>query len=82
MTCGARALRKATKDDYRKVIELMMIQQKKDIQIRAKAREILDKTGKIHQSRGFLLFNHYTLLKDNLPDGQDFEDFLEEFKRT
>ena len=29
---------------------------------------------------GALLFTHYSLLKDDLPDGDTFEDFLEEFK--
>ena len=47
MNCGAKALRKAKKNDYRKVAELMMIEQKEYMQIRAKARGKLDKTGKI-----------------------------------
>ena len=43
-------------------------------------QEVYRKFGFLHPKEGSLLFNHYTLLKDDLPDCQDFEDFLEEFK--
>ena len=44
------------------------------------SQKVYRKFGFLDPKEGSLLFNHYTLLKDDLPDGQDFEDFLEEFK--
>ena len=44
------------------------------------SQEVYRQFGFLHPKEGSLLFTHYNLLKDDLPDGQDFEDFLEEFK--
>lgn len=38
------------------------------------SREVYRKFGFLHPKEADLLFAHYTLLKHDLPDGQDFED--------
>ena len=44
------------------------------------SREVYKKFGFLHPEEASMLFTHYNLLKDDLPDGQDFEEFLDEFK--
>lgn len=44
------------------------------------SQAVYRKFGFLRRREGALLFTQYNLLKDDLPDGQDFEDFLEEFK--
>ena len=44
------------------------------------SQAVYRKFGFLHPKEGALLFTHYSLLKDDLPDGDTFEDFLEEFK--
>jgi len=44
------------------------------------SQAVYRKFGFLQVREGASLFAHYSLLKDDLPDGQDFEDFLEEFK--
>ena len=44
------------------------------------SQEVYRKFGFLRPKEADLLFNHYCLLKDDLPDGQSFEDFLEEFE--
>ena len=48
--CGAQALRKATKDDYKKVAERVMIEQKEHIQTSAQMKGLLDKQLRILQA--------------------------------
>lgn len=43
-------------------------------------QEVYRKFGFLHPKEGSLLFTHYNLLKDDLPDGTDFEDFLDELE--
>ena len=45
------------------------------------SKSVYKKFGFLHPKEGALLFNHYSLLKHDLPDGENFEDFLEDFKR-
>ena len=44
------------------------------------SQAVYKKFGFMSPKEASFLFTHYNLLKDDLPDGQDFEDFLEEFK--
>ena len=44
------------------------------------SQAVYRKFGFLHPKEGALLFTHYSLLKDDLPDGDTFEDFLGEFK--
>lgn len=44
------------------------------------SREVYKKFGFLRPREASLLFTHYNLLKDDLPDGTEFEDFLDEFK--
>ena len=44
------------------------------------SQEVYKKFGFLRPEEATLLFDHYNLLKDDLSDGQDFEDFLAEFK--
>lgn len=44
------------------------------------SQAVYRKFGFLHPKEGALLFAQYSFLKDDLPDGDDFEDFLEEFK--
>lgn len=44
------------------------------------SREVYRKFGFLHPKEGALLFTHYNLLKNDLPDGQTFEDFVEELE--
>ena len=44
------------------------------------SQKVYRKFGFLDPKEGSLLFNHYSLLKDDLPDGTDFEDFLEELE--
>jgi len=44
------------------------------------SREVYNKFGFLRPKEASLLFTHYNLLKDDLPDGTDFEDFLDEFE--
>jgi len=73
--CGAHALRKATKDDYKKVAERVMIEQKEDIQVRAKMRGMLLKTKEILQA---LVKNdaEYKKLLERKKSGEFVEDLI------
>ena len=44
------------------------------------SQKVYKKFGFLHPKEASTLFTHYNLLKDDLPNGQEFEDFLEEFK--
>lgn len=44
------------------------------------SREVYKKFGFLHPKEASLLFTHYNLLKDDLPDGTGFEEFLDEFR--
>lgn len=44
------------------------------------SQAVYKKFGFMSPKEANFLFTHYNLLKDDLPDGQDFEDFLKEFK--
>lgn len=73
--CGAQALRKATKDDYKKVAERVMIEQKEDIQVRAKMTGMLDKKSRILQA---LIKNdaEYKKLLERKKSGEFVEDLI------
>jgi len=49
LNCGTKTLRKATKGDHRKVAELMRVEQIESIQIRDKARRMLDEHRRVLQ---------------------------------
>lgn len=44
------------------------------------SQAVYRKFGFMHPKEGALLFTQYSLLKRDLPDGDNFEDFLEDFK--
>lgn len=73
--CGAQALRKATKDDYKKVAERVMIEQKEVIQVRAKMKGIIDKQLRILQA---LVKNEaeYKKLLERKKSGESVEDLI------
>ncbi|MGB5910136.1 MAG: hypothetical protein WBH31_02965 [Promethearchaeia archaeon] len=73
--CGAQALRKATKDDYKKVAERVMIEQKEDIQVRAKMKGMLLKMKGILQA---LVKNdaEYKKLLERKKSGEFVEDLI------
>ena len=73
--CGAQALRKATKDDYKKLAERMMIKQKEVIQVRAKMNGIIDKQLRILQA---LVKNdaEYKKLLERKKSGESVEDLI------
>jgi len=73
--CGAQALRKATKDDYKKVAERTMIEQKEDIQFRAKMKGMIDKQLRILQA---LVKNdaEYKKLLKRKKSGESVEDLI------
>ena len=42
------------------------------------SQAVYQKFGFLHPKEGAMLFTQYNLLKDDLPDGDTFEDFLED----
>ena len=42
------------------------------------SQAVYRKFGFLRPKEGALLFTHYNLLKEDLPDSQDFEEFLED----
>lgn len=73
--CGAQALRKATKDDYKKLAERMMIEQKEVIQVKAKMKGIIDRQLRILQT---LVKNEaeYKKLLERKKSGESVEDLI------
>ena len=73
--CGAQALRKATKDDYKKVAERVIIEQKEVIQVRAKMKGMIDKQLRILQA---LVKNdaEYKKLLKRKKSGESVEDLI------
>ena len=44
------------------------------------SQAVYKRFGFMQPKEGALLLTQYSLLKEDLPDGDDFEDFLESFK--
>ena len=44
------------------------------------SKQVYRKFGFLHPEEGAMLFTQYNLLKDDLPDGDSFEDFLEDLE--
>jgi len=44
------------------------------------SKQVYRKFGFLHPKEGAMLFTQYNLLKDDLPDGDSFEDFLEDLE--
>lgn len=74
-TSKAQALRKETKDDYKKLTERMMIAQKEHIQVRAKMMGMVDKLERILQN---LVKNEaeYKKLLERKRSGESVEDLI------
>lgn len=73
--CGTKALRKATKDDYKKVAERVMIEQKEDIQLRVKMKGLIEKQLRILQA---IVKNdaEYKKLLKRKKSGESVEDLI------
>jgi len=66
--CGSHGLRKAKKDDYKKLDKRMMIEVKEDLQNRAQFKANLDKLGEILQALAKNDAEYKNLLKTKNPD--------------
>ena len=78
--CGAQTLRKATKDDYRKLDKRITIEVKEDLQNRAKFKANLDKLGEILQALAKNDAEYKNLLKRKKA-GESVEDLIAKNRR-
>lgn len=78
--CGAQALRKATKNDYRKFAEILPIEVKEDLQKRAKFLAMVEKLGEILQALKKNQAEQMNLLKRKKA-GESVEDLIAKNRR-